>query len=76
MSLSQNHNDRATPSSEAILDSDARLRELGYAPQFKRDMSFLSVIGISFWYEIRLFTKLFRITYLAITAQCHGYIDR
>lgn len=39
-----------TLASEAISDSDIRLRELGYAPQFKRDMSFLGVIGISFWY--------------------------
>ncbi|KIJ54487.1 hypothetical protein M422DRAFT_73498 [Sphaerobolus stellatus SS14] len=29
-------------------DSDARLKELGYVPQFKRDMNFLAIIGISF----------------------------
>lgn len=44
----------AAPPSEAIADSDMRLRELGYAPQFKRDMTFLGVIGISFWYKFHL----------------------
>ncbi|KAF8587676.1 amino acid transporter [Ramaria rubella] len=42
------YNAPTLPSPEAIPDSDARLRELGYAPQFKREMSFLGVIGISF----------------------------
>ena len=59
-SLSGNHNDHPAlaPSSEAIPASDMRLRELGYTPQFKRDMSFLGVIGISFWYELCLRTSL------------------
>lgn len=42
--------------------SDLRLRELGYAPQFKRNMSFGGVIGLSFWWVFQLRYYVYCIT--------------
>ncbi|EJC99703.1 uncharacterized protein FOMMEDRAFT_33883, partial [Fomitiporia mediterranea MF3/22] len=38
----------ASPPDNAFSDSDRRLQELGYRPEFKRNMSLFGVLGLSF----------------------------
>lgn len=52
-SSSRRLDNAASSNMKSLPDSDARLRELGYNPQFKREMSFTAVIGISFWFVLK-----------------------
>lgn len=48
LSISDNEQERVEDGPGTMTTSDRRLVELGYKPEFKRDMSLFGVLGMSF----------------------------